>query len=332
MELISIIVPVYNAEKYIVECLLSIKTQTYKNIEILLIDDGSKDNSIEKCKSIIEGDERIKVFCKDNKGQASARNYGIRQATGKYIMFCDSDDILAPTYVELLYNAVNREKSDLACCETVKFLDNDNNKLKKLWTKEYLYNEKYRSYEGKELIPDSLYEKIRITEPVGKIYKTSLFEKVMFPEGLIFEDLATTYKVLLLSDKVTIIEPKLYGYRKRVGSTLNSPFSNKCYSAIWVSKQMLEDLKDDAYCYNAACCAAFRVNRLVYYRINWRDIDNKKMIWNQICNYRKAVVHDGRAKKYERALAILSYLGRDAFLYIVRFYEKMKIVYYMFQR
>ena len=116
-KLVSIIIPVYNVEKYLAECIESVLKQTYQNIEILLIDDGSPDNSGKICDEYEEKDSRVRVIHKENGGVSSARNVGLEQANGEYITFIDSDDFVSESYIEELYIALENGNSDLAFCK-----------------------------------------------------------------------------------------------------------------------------------------------------------------------------------------------------------------------
>ena len=126
--LVSVIVPVYKVEKYLSKCLDSIVNQTYKNLEIILVDDGSPDNSGKICDEYAQKDSRIKVIHKENGGLSSARNAGLDIATGEYIAFADSDDSVHLDFVEKLYRAIKEENADIACCSVEDFIE-DKNKI-----------------------------------------------------------------------------------------------------------------------------------------------------------------------------------------------------------
>ena len=113
-ELISVIVPIYNTGKYLVECVESLRKQTYSNIEIILVDDGSTDTSIEICDEFAEKDSRIRVFHKKNEGSAIAKNFGIQQSRGEYIILVDSDDIVSDRMIEVLYTQIKEKNADIA--------------------------------------------------------------------------------------------------------------------------------------------------------------------------------------------------------------------------
>lgn len=126
MELVSIIVPVYNVEKYLKECIESIINQSFSNLEIILVDDGSTDESGNICDDFLNKDKRIKVFHKTNGGLSDARNYGINNSSGKYITFVDSDDLISPIFIDVLYNAIKQYDTHLSICGFQRFKDNDN--------------------------------------------------------------------------------------------------------------------------------------------------------------------------------------------------------------
>ena len=193
-ELISVIVPVYNVDNYVKNCIESIIRQTYKNIEIIIVDDGSTDKSGEICDEIAECDSRIEVYHKGNGGLSSARNYGIKQAEGNYYVFVDSDDWIKDTMVECLYSAVIESNAEIACCGRIIIDDKGN--------KEELHIDENRSFSCKEIIEKTVFDEKIGVAAWGKIYHKSLFEEIIFPEGEIHEDVAIIYK---LFDKCNII-------------------------------------------------------------------------------------------------------------------------------
>ena len=206
MELVSIIVPIYNVQVFLLECLNSIANQSYKNIEILLIDDGSTDDSSSIASSYVKKDARFKYFRKENGGLSSARNYGIERATGSWLMFIDSDDIVSPLFVEHMLNLVLKTKTSLGICLYKRFKASG----------EIDESDIYNSCEYKVADYMKLYE--LIDTPVmmlawNKIYKSNLFIDVRYPEGKIHEDLGTTYKIFDKLDKYSFFDEKLYFYR-----------------------------------------------------------------------------------------------------------------------
>ena len=221
-ELISIIVPIYNVENYLRMCLDSIEHQTYSNIEVLLINDGSPDSSGEICKEYVARDSRFRYFEKENGGASDARNYGIERSNGKYLTFVDSDDWLSLTYVEDLYQAAIRNDSDTVISHYTIYNESDRNYYVHIWDDYYEKN-----YTSEELIMElpklELNGYIYITS-WGILFKKELFNNVKFPKGKVIEDSWTNYKLFFKSKKITYIHKEIYSHREgilSVGSSIN---------------------------------------------------------------------------------------------------------------
>lgn len=207
--LISIIVPVYNTSKYLSRCLDSILKQTYKNIEIIIIDDGSTDDSLKIIRGYAKRNSAIKYFTQNNSGQATARNKGIKYADGEYIMFVDSDDYVSNDFCEVAYNSIYNNYSEIA------FFDmyaGRNNSFQKIT---FNLNEGYVSKEN------ALSTTIDSSFPVNKIYKLSLFDNINYPEDAKYEDLFTTYKLIDAAQRVSYVKKALYYYVQRDNSTVH---------------------------------------------------------------------------------------------------------------
>ena len=203
-DLISVIIPVYNVEEYLCRCVDSVLDQTYRNTEILLVDDGSPDNCPAICDEYARQDARVRVLHQENKGLSGARNAGIDVAKGQWLAFVDSDDYLAPDFLERLLEACERTGSDLSVCR---------------W--EYVRGEKIpehgtgetRVYTGREMLanlylPDGAY----FVVAWNKLYRRELFEGIRYPLGKIHEDEATTYRIYDKMRKAAYVDRSLYGY------------------------------------------------------------------------------------------------------------------------
>lgn len=210
MNKISVIVPVYNVEDYLQECIDSILGQTYKNLEIILVDDGSTDNSSKICDIYEKKDNRIKVIHKENGGVSSSRNEGLKHVTGDYIGFVDSDDFIDNRMYEKLYNKIKEYDADIIKCNFVSvkeghMLETKSTGKSKLYNREeamlnymkepYKYNKHF-----KVVLWDALYKK-------------ELFDNVEFPNGLLYEDGYVTPKVILKSRRLVHLDESLYYYR-----------------------------------------------------------------------------------------------------------------------
>lgn len=257
-DLISIVVPIYNTQDYLKECIESIINQTYKNLEIILVDDGSTDNSGKICDEFAENDNRIKAYHKKNGGFSDTRNYGISKATGKFIEFVDSDDMMSPKMVEILYDKITKSDADIALCshfvlkgskykqdatdgKTINYTNmndvvinsqNDDIIYTGLEaTKEFLLDDKIRAYVW------------------NKMFKRSLFDEIRFDVGRVYEDQLITPKLFLKAKKVVYSDIPLYFYRQREGSFMQSVTTEKKLKyinvALDMNKYVLDNVKDN---------------------------------------------------------------------------------------
>ena len=218
-DLISVIVPIYNVEKYLSQCIDSIINQTYKNIEIILVDDGSPDSCDEICDEYAKKDDRIKVIHKENGGLSDARNHGIDLATGKYIAFVDSDDYINEQYLEKLYNAIIDNNTQVSQCNFIIVEDNKNEILKRGYTGNIKTKSGYNMI--KEISTKKCWENIIIC---NKLYSAKLFNDIRFPVGKIHEDEFVTPKILYNVDNIAIVKEYLYNYRKNQNSITGKNF------------------------------------------------------------------------------------------------------------
>lgn len=225
---VSIIVPVYNMEKYIIKCVNSLINQTYRNIEIILIDDGSTDNSIKIVNETFK-DERIVIVSQKNSGSGAARNLGIKIATGDYLFFVDSDDFIAEETIEVMINKMLNDNSNLVICDYYKYFS-DNNKQHIDIIPHYDCNN------DKQAV-------ISMPGAVCKLFKKEIFEKynICFLPGAFFEDNAVIPFVCAISGKYSYINKPFYYYLQREGSALHKEEYNIGYEAIFDSLNNLYD-------------------------------------------------------------------------------------------
>lgn len=213
-EKVSIIVPVYNVEVYLERCVKSIINQTYTNIEILLVDDGSTDKSGILCDEFAECDERIAVFHKENGGLSDARNYGIDRAAGEYLIFVDSDDYIHPQMVEALYKAQNITDADVTACDYTRDID----VISKIHIEDYSLLG-IRTFDRDEAMNSVSANGIHVMA-WNKLYKKKLFENIRYPKGRIHEDEWILHHLLWECEKVAVISEKLYFYTYRDDSII----------------------------------------------------------------------------------------------------------------
>ena len=324
-ELISVIVPIYNVENYLEDCINSIINQTYKNIEIILVDDGSTDSSGELCDCYAKKDSRIVVIHKENGGLSDARNTGIKRAKGNYVSLIDSDDFICNNFIQTLYEIQRESDSDLVCCELINFYNGEEKKVYEFWDKINSEHTKYVKYDSNEIIEKSFYQHVSITGAHQKLYKKKMFEHIEFPVGRYFEDLATTFLFFKTANHVSVINKKLYAYRMRPDSIMNCTFNERKMDCIWVSDRIESVYVNSRF--QGYKCAVFRVNRLVYDQIPFRNKEDKNAVWKKIQQYRFSVLKDKNVQFYEKIIALSSFSGKYIFelcLYVFRFIRKIK--------
>lgn len=325
-ELISIIVPIYNVKDYLGNCVNSILKQTYENIEVILVDDGSTDSSGSICDNFALIDSRVSVIHKQNGGLSDARNAGIKNSKGGFIALVDSDDIVCDNFIQTLYEIYLITKSDLVCCELICFYDENENKLQPYWNR---INQKecgYKTYTPMEITEKSFYQHVSITGAPQKLYRKSLFDHIEFPVGRYFEDLATTYLFFQKANSISVIDKKLYAYRMRTDSIMNQTFNINKLDCVWAAENMISYFA--GYSMNSVYCAAFRVNRLVYDQIPRSYKSERNIVWKEIRKYRRFVLNDIKAKKYERLLAVLSYTGKNLFAFWISLFRMFRKIIY----
>lgn len=219
---ISVIIPVYNVENFLSKCIEDLLQQTYHNLEIILVNDGSTDSSPAICRRYAASDKRIKLINKTNGGLSDARNAGIHAAAGIFIAFVDSDDRIAPDFIEILYKSLESTGADIAECSFLKFSTDEELELltetaKKIVTPATVVDK----LEGMKLLLDEQLKQV----VWNKLYRTSVLGSIFFPVGKLNEDEYWTYRVLYNADKIAVINNKLYFYRQQAGSIMGQKYS-----------------------------------------------------------------------------------------------------------
>lgn len=217
--LLSIIIPVYKVEKYLDKCVSSVVEQTYSNLEIVLVDDGSPDQCGKKCDEWAQKDQRIKVIHKENGGQGDARNVALDIATGEYIGFVDSDDYIHPDMYQTLYQYIEQYHADISVCGYAK-VDEAGQMIPNTGV--------CPSVNGIIQVPDTL-KKIGTVSSViwNKLYRRALWESVRFPLRKLYEDEFVIHQLLYLSKKTVTVAKRLYYYVQRPQSTINKEMTIK---------------------------------------------------------------------------------------------------------
>ena len=222
MELVTVIVPVYNMEAYLPRCIQSICAQSYEHLEIILVEDGSSDASPALCRRFAEDDSRIQVLSNSGKGLSAARNTGLQAAHGAYVFMVDSDDYIASHAILDLYTAMQETGADLAIgdfkkgCDAAYDFPPVTGKKARISAREALH----RSY-GED------HDRLRYIAAWCKLYKRGLFEQIWYPDGKLFEDIYTTHKLLARCSSIVIVEDILSYYFQRPDSLMNHSFHPK---------------------------------------------------------------------------------------------------------
>lgn len=216
---ISIIVPIYNVEQYLDKCVESLANQTYKNLEIILVDDGTKDKSGKMADLWATKDNRIKVIHKENGGLSDARNAGMKIATGEYITFVDSDDWINYKMYEILMNNLEKYNADISVCGINKVYEDD------IVNQNQIINENISIFTADEALENLIDEGILKQTVWNKLYKREIIDDIYFEFGKIHEDEFWTYQIFGKSEKIVYTDEQLYYYLQRSGSIMDKPFS-----------------------------------------------------------------------------------------------------------
>lgn len=311
ISLISVIIPVYKVENYLSKCIESVINQTYSNIEIILVDDGSPDNCGKICDEYAEKDNRIVVIHKENGGLSDARNAGTEIASGEYITYIDSDDWVAKRYIEILYNAIKSNNADISIAN-----------LKRVRS-EIVQNEPIVPnavvFNREQAIEEMLYQTSFDTSAWCKLYRTCVMKELLYPIGKWYEDLFTTYKVIATSDKVAFVDVPIYYYRNNPNSIMNSRFDNRMFDEIEAVNQIAEYVQRNMpEIKKAAYSRKFSTYSQVFRWLPRKTddaaiLEKKNEIWQFLVSYRNEMIRDKRARKKNRIAALVTYLGKSIY-------------------
>ena len=245
--LISIVIPVYNAEKYLEQCLNSIKNQTYKNFEVILVNDGSIDNSESICKVFVESDTRFRYYLKANGGASSARNLGLDNAQGKYITFIDADDWVDENHLEVLINNIKENNSDMAVSSIKKF-DNVSRFKFRVYSNQEKYLLNYNKLNREEflvILPRLIHASNSYKIAVSKLFKKELLSDVRFDESIVYgEDLEFFFKIYNNISSISYVDEVTYVYRlhnERTSSKFNQQYVEQ---VLLIYKKIYEKIEE----------------------------------------------------------------------------------------
>lgn len=303
--LISVIVPVYNVEEFLNRCVDSIIRQTYQELEIILVDDGSTDNSGALCDEYVQKDSRIVVIHKENGGLSDARNAAIEIMKGEFVAYVDSDDYLADDYIAYMYNLLISENADISACAIKTVCD---------YTEQLgVINEKIVIYDAYEALKAILYQGCFVPSACCKLYKKELFEDIRYPKGMYYEDMAIIYKLLDKCQKVVIGNQQKYYYYQRANSIMNESFNPKKMHRIQIVNELKKHV-DNRYpeLKKATSARCFKVGLLTYQEIPYKKQYREYIdtAWKQIQEYRWETIKNNEAGILLRLIAISTFLGK----------------------
>lgn len=320
---ISVVIPVYKVEKFLERCLQSVVRQTYNNLEIILVDDGSPDECPKICDNWAIKDNRITVIHKENSGLSGARNAGINIATGKFISFVDSDDIIAPNMIEFLYKSLIDTNSDIAITSMVQFYQE---------TPLFLEKNKILSDCTEKILLEIMYKSSH-WEACGKLYKKSLFDYgLKFIEGKLYEDLHFTLRVFAEANKAVFCDNAMYGYYQRNDSIMGK-------TRVSISKDLIEILQgninfiEEKYNDNTELYECLFTSFVLQPSIKLEDIERNKSYSNNqafITEYKKYIKRNWAKIKASKYITKKYKIGFYISMHSVKTYNKIfKLIRYL---
>ncbi len=300
MPTISIIIPIYNVEEFLPQCLDSIIHQTYQNLEIILVNDGSTDTCPKICENYATKDARIKVVNIENSGSAEARNVGLNYATGELISFLDSDDYLALNFYDSLCEVLLHEKADIVACNFIAFKNLD--EIKKLDTSAKATLEIYNTEKALQLLM-----KEQLKQVVwNKLYRKEVIENIHFPTGKTIDDEFWTYQVFGNAKKIVKISDVLYFYRQQSESIMGRKYSLKRLDGLQALEERIQYMKTNFPNLVNLAIEKFCMGSIFHYQQieNRKDIDSHKI-------FRDRIFHN--IKTYNRFQNYNSWNWKDIF-------------------
>lgn len=302
------IVPCYKVEQYLPKCLDSIVNQSYKYLEIILVDDGSPDRCGEICDEYAKRDERIRVIHKENGGLSDARNVALDVMTGEYVTFIDSDDFVARDYVESLYRQAEETDADIVVTQWLTFYEGEEPKVKPH------YDIHRKVFTREQAMVSMMYQKDFDTAACLKLYRSELFREQRFPKGFISEDLATVYLLIMKSKTVAWNDYPCYYYMLRKSSIEGAGFNPRKYdSYIKIAAQLERDKARMTQAERRAVNCRI-VSLMFHLLLDMPDTEpeKKERLMSIVRKYRSGVLLDFRARWKARVACLLSYFGLNA--------------------
>ena len=311
LKLISVIIPVYNVQDYLARCVDSVLAQTYSDLEIILVDDGSLDMSGNMCDDYALQDRRIRVIHKSNGGLSDARNAGLDVMSGDYVTFIDADDYVHPRFVEVLVDTIKTTKSQIAVCTWQELKDENTPREVKT------HNARCKIYTQEEAIISVFYQRKLNHSACSRLFEKHLFNTLRFPKGALYEDLAVIYPLLVQVDRVALVYAPMYYYMHREGSIITTMSMRRTHVLDHLEK-LEQQVTDEAPQYLpavrsrhlSACFNMFRLMQLDSPK--WTSVKNR--CWDYIVSVRNLCIKDKNVRLKNKIAILLSYLGSNVLL------------------
>ena len=312
--MITVIIPVYNVQDYLARCVDSVLSQSYRELEIILVDDGSTDGSGAMCDDYASRDNRIVVVHKANGGLSDARNAGLDVMRGDYVTFVDADDYIHPQFAQVLLDAITRSSAQIAVCRWQELNDGQSPRPVAAGGNELV------TFTQEAAINSVFYQRELTHSACSRLFAASIFSDIRFPVGKLYEDLAVIYPILKKVETVVLAKPAMYYYMHRPGSIITTMSLSRAHVL-----EHLELLEEQVSCeapqYLPAVCsrhmsACFNMLRLMPLGDPaWAPV--KEHCWQYIKNMRKLCITDRKVRFKNKVAIVLSYFGIDFLLLII---------------
>ncbi|MBO4723020.1 MAG: glycosyltransferase [Muribaculaceae bacterium] len=312
--MLSVIIPIYNVQDYLARCIDSVLAQTYTDLEIILVDDGSLDTSGDICDEYDIDHRNIRVIHKVNGGLSDARNAGLEVAQGKYVTFIDGDDYVHPRFVEELMRTIEQTSAQIAACTWQELKDGD--------TPHEVNLEKAscKIFSQEEAINTVFYQGELNHSACSRIFEKQLFDDLRFTEGVLYEDLAIIYPLLRKVEKVALLKAPMYYYMHRTGSILTTMSLRRTHVLDHLEELEQQVSSEDPQYLPAVrsrhLSACFNMLRLMPARDpKWQP--TKQRVWDYIKKMRSSCIKDRNVRFKNKIAILLSYFGVNALTFII---------------
>lgn len=332
MPKISVVIPVYNTESYIADCLASIHGQTFRDFDVIIVDDGSTDGSAGIVKEFVREDSRFRIVSQENKGLSEARNAGIEVAEGDWITFVDSDDMLAPDFLQTLFDAARQNGADIACCAKHFFGDDNLVAGNGMFANSGIGlpagcdtsadNKLCATLSPAEALANALYQNDKPDYSAwNKLYATRLWKTRRFPAGKYFEDMATIPQVFLDAGRIAFVPKPLYLNRRHSASILATAYSRKKAELLDIAeavcklvagKGSLLERAARSNLFSASCSILMRTGDTPEFA------DYRDRAWKHIRELRLGALLNPRTRSRNKAAALISFAGRATLVNTLR--------------